>query len=254
MLAAGVGRRLYGEVNEELPKALLQFDGKTLIHRHIEILISCGIEELVLVVGHRSGDLLLEANRVAPPGFISSVYNTRYREGPKLSLVRGADEFYSGCTLVFMDADVLYHPNLMRQLVVSKFQNCFAMDRSFQSTNDFVKICLLENKIVDFGKNIDREHDTVGEWPGFFKMSPEIAAKIADAVHQSIMFGQEDGDYEEIFREVLFASKPDTFGIEDVTGIPWVEIDNKSDLEKAKNQTLSRINSYRKKNRSNLAE
>ena len=38
MLAAGLGRRLYGDENQELPKALLQFGGQTLIERHISIL------------------------------------------------------------------------------------------------------------------------------------------------------------------------------------------------------------------------
>ncbi|HEX9569237.1 MAG TPA: hypothetical protein VF987_06110, partial [Rhodospirillales bacterium] len=35
MLAAGVGRRLYGDENDNLPKALLEFDGHTLFERHV---------------------------------------------------------------------------------------------------------------------------------------------------------------------------------------------------------------------------
>ena len=49
MLAAGVARRLYGEENDNLPKALLEFEVKTLLARHIEILRQLGVDELVMV-------------------------------------------------------------------------------------------------------------------------------------------------------------------------------------------------------------
>ncbi|MBI3113176.1 MAG: NTP transferase domain-containing protein [Rhodospirillales bacterium] len=65
MLAAGVGRRLYGDENDNLPKALLEFDGKTLLERHVRILLDNGVDELVLVVGHRKEDLLAQAMK--PP-------------------------------------------------------------------------------------------------------------------------------------------------------------------------------------------
>ena len=51
MLAAGVGRRLYGNENDDLPKALLSFGGKSLFQRHIEILKDCAIEQLFWLLG-----------------------------------------------------------------------------------------------------------------------------------------------------------------------------------------------------------
>ncbi len=244
MLAAGLGRRLYGDENQELPKALLKFDGQTLLHRHIDTLVACGVVELTLVVGHRSEDVLEEAHRVAPDGFIKSVYNPRYREGPKISLAAGEAVLRSGRQVIFMDADVLYHPTLMERLVNSAHDTCFVMDREFQSTDDFVKVCLLENRLVDFGKQVGDTHDTVGEWPGFFKMSPEVAAAIADSVEGFIARGAEGGAYEEAFREVLADSTPGTFGVEDITGVPWVEIDFEGDLEKATTRIYPRIADY----------
>ena len=61
MLAAGVARRLYGEENDELPKALLRFDDQSLLQRHIELLQAYGVKELVMIVGHRQDDLIAEA-------------------------------------------------------------------------------------------------------------------------------------------------------------------------------------------------
>ena len=245
MLAAGVARRLYGDENEELPKALLTFDEQTLLHRHIDILHGLGVDELCLVVGHRKEDLLAEAERVAPAGFVSTLFNPRYLEGPKLSLATGEPVLRSGDDVIFMDADVLYHPELLRRLVCSENANCFIMDRQFQSTDDFVKVCLKDGRVVDFGKQIGETHDTIGEWPGFLKMSADVAGKVADSVLGFIARGDEEGAYEEAFREVLVGETPGTFGVEDITGTPWVEIDYPEDLTKATTKVFPRITSPR---------
>jgi len=244
MLAAGLGRRLYGDENAELPKALLKFDGQTLLQRHIETLVACGVDELVLVVGHRSDDILSEADRVAPADFVSSFFNPRYREGPRLSLAAGGDVMRSGDQILFMDADVLYHPHLMQRLINSEHENCFVMDREFQSTDAFVEVCLREGVIVDFGKQVTKQHDTIGEWPGFFKMAPSVAAGIADRVDAFIASGEIEGAYEEAFRDEMWAHAPGAFGVEDITGVPWVEIDSPTDLEKATSKVFPRITDF----------
>ncbi len=51
MLAAGVGTRLFGGDHSQPAKALLRFDGKSLLHRHIEILLENCVDRMVIVVG-----------------------------------------------------------------------------------------------------------------------------------------------------------------------------------------------------------
>ena len=241
MLAAGLARRLYGDENDNLPKALLSFGGESLLQRHIEILKACDVEELFLVVGHRSDDLLDEAQRIAPDGFVKSVFNPHYHEGPILSLACGGPALRSGNPVVFMDADVLYHPDILHRLVRSSHDTCFVFDREFQSTDDFVKVCLRAGQVVDFGKTLTREYDMVCEWPGFVKMAPDIAAKVADHADYIVTSGEIEGAYERAITAVLHSEPMGTFGCEDITGIPWVEIDYESDLKKAATQVIPRI-------------
>lgn len=241
MLAAGMGRRMFGDENQALPKSLLKFGGKTLIERHIEVLSSYGITSLTLVVGHRHEELLAEANRVAPAGFIHSVYNPRYREGPKYSMAKGADVLCSGEDVLMMDADVLYHPDLLKPLIQSNDPACFIFDREFQSTDDFVKVCLDGGRVVDFGKIVGEGYETVGEWPGFMKMSPAIGAQVVKANAGLIARGQDEGAYEDGICEVLKASPDGTFAHAEITGIPWVEIDYEPDLQKAEQKILPRL-------------
>lgn len=244
MLAAGMARRLYGDENYELPKALLRFQGQSLLQRHIELLQAYGFEQLTLIVGHRDDELLKEAETVARRGFIDSVYNPRYREGPILSLALGGDVLRSGADVLFMDADVLYHPLLLEKLVTSPHRNCMIFDRQFQSTDDFVKVCVEGDRVVEFGKGIARDDDGVGEWPGFLKINAATAAKVADAADQLIASRAIDGAYERAFCKVMESDPACAFGYEDVTGIPWIEIDYPEDLAKAEGRTFPRIAEY----------
>ena len=244
MLAAGLARRLYGDENTDLPKALLSFEGQSLLYRHIVTLRALGIEELLMVVGHRSEDVIAEAERIAPGRFIRFVYNPRYREGPILSLVCGAELLRSGSTVIFMDADVLYHPDVLQRLVQSQHGTCFVLDHEFQSTDDFVKVCLRKSQVVDFGKVLTRNYDTVCEWPGLMKISPEIAAKIADAADKIVASGKIEGAYERAICDVLHNEPLGAFGYEDISGVPWIEIDYESDINKAKSQIIPRISDF----------
>ena len=244
MLAAGISRRLYGDENDELPKALLRFDDQSLLQRHIELLQAYGVKELVMIVGHRQEDLIAEAGTVAHEGFVRPIFNPRYKEGPLLSMAKGIEVLRGGTDVLFMDADVLYHPLVLEKLITSPHRNCFIMDRQFQSTKDQVTVCLNSGEVVDFGKGLGDDFELFGEWPGFLKISPEIAAKVADRTQGFIDCDDIKGSYEQVFRQVLKGEPRGTFSIEDVTGIPWIEIDYPEDLEKANRKTFQRISEY----------
>ena len=63
-----------------------------------------------------------------------------------------------------------------------------------------------------------------------------MAAKIAAAAWRLVEAGRRQAIYEEAIREVVLAEPPDTFGITDITGLPWVEIDFPEDLEAARRE------------------
>lgn len=244
MLAAGVGRRLYGDENHEPPKALLKFDGKTLLEHHINILLALGVNELVVVVGHQRELLQAELARVAPDGFTRTILNPRFRESPIISLATAGEVMRSGEPVLFMDADVLYHSDLMQTLVKSPQQTCILMDRDFEPGAEPVKVCVRDGVLVDFGKQITEPYDTVGEWPGFLRMAPDIAVRIADRADEMVALDPPDFTYEEAMCYVLKNSPAGTFGFEDVTGIPWIEIDFPEDLERAQNEIRAKIAAY----------
>ena len=244
MLAAGVGRRLFGDGNDEPPKALLEFGGETLLRRHLGILTELGVDELIVVVGHRRDMIEAELARHAPPGFARTLYNPRYRESPILSLARAGEVLRSGAPVLFMDADVYYHPDLMRALINSRHPTCILLDRDFEPGAEPVKVCVREGSLVDFGKEITEAHDTVGEWPGFLRLAPDVAARVADRTDEMAKGDMPGFVYEQAFCEIMKESPAGTFGFEDVTGVPWIEIDFPEDVARAEAEIQKRIAAY----------
>jgi len=234
MLAAGLGTRLYGNGEDQPPKALLRFEDKTLLQRHVEILRACGIEELVLVLGYRKDEIEAELRAIGAGDFVRTYFNPDFRDGPVVSLWTVRDVLRSGSGILFMDADVLYPPLLIERLIASPHSTCLLFDGDIDVGEDPVRICIRDGKIVDFGKMIEGEFDAVGEWPGFMKMAPAIASRIADATARYVEAGDVGLAYEPAMRDVMRESAPGTFGFEDITEVPWIEIDFPSDLVRAR--------------------
>jgi len=241
MLAAGVGTRLYGESHAEPSKALLRFDGKSLLHRHIEILRDNGVDRLVLVVGYRKEELMAEVEALGARDYVRAIFNPEFEGGPVISLWTAREVLRGGDDILFMDADVLYHRRVLERLIRSPHANCFLLDRGLEPGEDPVRLCIRDGAPVDFGKNIEGTFDMVGEWPGFMRMSPAIAARVADATQAIIDDGRSHVTYEVAMRDVLVSEPPGTFAYEDITGLPWIEIDYPSDLLRAERTILPRL-------------
>ena len=73
MLAAGLGSRL-GQTSAEIgPKVLMQFGGKSLLERHIDICKAQGISELVLGVGFQHDKIQHEMDLIESEKFAALV-------------------------------------------------------------------------------------------------------------------------------------------------------------------------------------
>lgn len=239
MLAAGVGRRL--DMEDPPPKVLLRFGGLSLLARHLEILRHCGVDHVDLVIGHRAKEVEQEIAAVGATGHVRTRFNPDYRRGSIVSLWTLRDAFTCGEPLIFMDGDVLYDYRMMVSLIASRHENCFLMDRNIEPGEDPVKLCIRDGVLVDFHKRPQLVHDWWGEWIGFARFTPDIAARVAVAAQRYVDEDRLDEIYEEAFRDVLLRERPHTFGIEDVTGLPWVEIDFPEDLRRAEAEILPRL-------------
>ena len=241
MLAAGIGARLGSADTKHPPKVLLRFGGKSLLQFHIEILMRYGIDELVLGVGYRHQEIEHHIATLGAQDYVRTVFNEDYEAGNILTLWALRDELCSGEPVLLMDADVLYDEELVERLVNSRQQNCLLLDRAFEPGDEPVKVCVRDGEIIEFRKWLSAEFDFCGESVGFFKLSAEVARKIIVQTELYLGQGRRHEPYEETIRDVLLTSPRGTFAFEDITGVPWVEIDFAADIEHAKAEILPRI-------------
>ncbi len=242
ILAAGIGNRL-GESSANKPKSLLEFEGKSLLKRHIDILIANQIEELTIVTGYQSEMIETHLQDSALP--INFIYNDRFTEGSIISLNCAQEILFSEPEFILMDADVLYDPEMVKRLVNTEIENCLLLDRDFIPGDEPVKICVDKNgRINEFRKKVadDLEFDIQGESVGFFKFNKLIGTSLLGRISDYLSKGENDTPYEEAIRD-LIKTYPEQFGYEDVTGVAWIEIDFPEDIERATNEILPNINS-----------
>lgn len=235
ILAAGVGRRLGGSLpgHPHIPKAMLEFGGKSLLARHIGILRELGIASVTVVIGFAGGMIRDALTTLGGDPPVSIVVNPDFREGSVVSLWAGREVLRCGNPVILMDADVLYDRRLMERLIGTTRPDCLLVDREIEDGDEPVKVCMRDGRIVDFHKRPTEPHEWHGESVGFFRFTPETAAELAARAEDYVSNGRRAMEYEEPIRDMILASSADRFGFEDISGLPWTEIDFPEDVVKA---------------------
>ena len=235
MLAAGVGRRL----GHDKPKILLQFGGSTLLERHLAILAALGVRDVVMGIGHEA--LAIErALGALGQTDVSTVYNPDYEQGSILTLWRARAALTAGGPVLLMDGDVLYDRRVLEPLVETHHADCLLVDRDFEPGDEPVKVGVVGGAPADFGKTIDPALEAYGESVGFFRLSERTANALVETAGRMIEDGGNERPMEDAVAAVLRAADP-PFGLEDVTGLPWIEIDFPEDVERAETEILPKL-------------
>jgi choline kinase len=233
--AAGRGTRL----QSDRPKVLLEFGGRTLLEWHALRLSEAGVSEVVLVTGHLR-------NQIAEmlPGIcarydlaVRQIVNPRFPEGSVLSLKASLPEIENSSEpLLLMDADVFYPTGMLDRLIKSAHGTALLLDREFSAEDDDPMLVPIRNgRPIDFRKQWSGAADFVGESIGFFKIAPtDFPLLIKETEMRS--YGSACADsYDDVLRALVLAGR---FEYEDVTGLPWIEIDFPTDVVHARDQLV----------------
>ena len=242
ILAAGRGNRLAEFNPDGRPKCLLEFGGRSLLARQLEILFNLGIRHVTLVVGYEADSIIEHIGTLASRPEVAFLYNPAFEKGSVLSLLAAHETLDRGNSVLVLDADVLFHPQIMQTLIDSPKENCFLIDKDFAPGDEPVKIAVHQGQMVEFRKALPfkLEFDTLGESVGFFKFNGEMAAKISQTCSDYELEGLLDAPHEEVLRDVLLA-QPSEFACEDVSGLPWIEVDFPEDIERVVKEVLPEI-------------
>lgn len=122
ILAAGQGTRLK-KYTENLPKGMLEFDGKTIIERQIETYHRCGITEIIVVRG-------FAADKITYSG-VKYYENADYANTNMVeSLMAAKQEFDDDIVVSY--SDILFEESMLKGMMDSKDDFVVAVDENWQ--------------------------------------------------------------------------------------------------------------------------
>ena len=244
--AAGRSLRL-GNAFAEKQKILLDFGGKSILEWHAQRLIQVGIKRMVVVTGY-TREKVRETFTILHEQYgisILEVVNRDYKEGSVLSVHVSLSEILkaSGSVLI-MDGDVLYPTEILQRLVESKHPSALLIDRHYTTQDDDPVLVPVRNgRPFEFLKGWKGNADLVGESVGFFKIDSHDIPLFVEETRMRSVGERRKESYDEIIRALVLDGR---FGYEDVTGIPWAEIDFPEDVTDARNTVFPAILRYEK--------
>jgi L-glutamine-phosphate cytidylyltransferase len=232
ILAAGKGSRLE-PVSGDSVKCLVELGGMTLIERQVSYLQACGISQIAVVVGFQAERI----RRICGPE-LEYVENPIFAETNSLySLWLARHLFGSG--FVVMNSDVFFHPQLLRDLVTSEYEDAILVSSRNQTKygDEEMKVKIRGGQLLDISKTMDPD-EADGENVGIVKFGAIGASEVAKQLEKLIADGAKKSWAPRAFLEF---SKSRPLHAVSTRGFPWIEIDFPDDLQRAQDEILPQI-------------
>jgi choline kinase len=234
ILAAGKGSRLNGTIGDK-PKCLLRVGGKSLVERQIETLQAVGITDIAVVVGCQADSV-----RRTCGARITYVDNARFAQTNSLySLWLARTLLYDG--FVVMNCDVLFHPQMLSDLVTSRHEDALLIDYQHDDAAPYgeeeMKVRVRRGRVTEIAKTLPPE-TADGENVGVVKFGREGARLLVDLLDQRVAAGSLRDWAPRAFDDFARIRSLHTVG---TRGFPWTEIDFPEDYERAVREVLPAI-------------
>lgn len=232
ILAAGQGLRLLPHTRQT-PKCLLDLGGRTVLQNQLEVLRSAGIEEAVVVVGYHA-----EAVRRSVTGPARFVENPDYASTNSIYSLWLARRFLDRPCLV-MNGDVVFGSDVLQKLLDCPLPDVVVYDSQSGQDPEETKVRLAwHGRLVNIGKSIPASASQ-GEYLGLLRLSQGGARQLAQVLERMVGHGRVVSDWVPAAVRRMLHTRP-VFAA-DVAGRPWIEIDFREDLERARNEVYPRL-------------
>ena len=240
-IAAGEGLRLEN-ITKDLPKPLVDVNGKSIIERQISLLRKNNVNDIVVITGYKKEKFTFKN--------IEYVHNPNFREQEQTGSLMTARSKIVGDVLI-MFGDILFEEIILQQMLDSKGDIVIAVDKNWEKSyeerhdnpkSEADKVLIKDNKVIQISaKNIEVNDDNdVGELLGLIKLSMKGSKILIDQYeklenshigkfHDAVSFKK--AKFVDMLQELL--SSGIVITPVSIKG-KWCEIDTKHDLEIAK--------------------
>ena len=240
-IAAGEGLRLEN-VTKDLPKPLVDVNGKSILERQISLLRKNNVNDIVVITGYKKEKFTFKN--------IEYVHNPNFREQEQTGSLMVARSKIVGDVLI-MFGDILFDEIILQQMLDSKGDIVIAVDKNWEKSyeerhdnpkSEADKVLIKDDKVIQISaKNIEVNDDNyVGELLGLIKLSMKGSKILIDQYeklenshigkfHDAVSFKK--AKFVDMLQELL--SSGIVITPVSIKG-KWCEIDTKHDLEIAK--------------------
>ena len=228
ILAAGPGSRMLPHTQHR-PKCLMKIGGHPILHYQLAALRHSGIHDISIVVGYL-GDRIRE--HVTVP--VTFIENPEYSvTGSSYSLWLARE--FMGDGFVYLNSDLVFHPDMLRALLDAPEPNAVILDRQVHLTSDMQKAEMDGSRILRMGKHLAAE-TAAAEVVGPVKFGAAGASRIVAYLQRLVAQGDRNRWAYEVFG--LLAEELEFTGV-DNPGCFWAEVDTPSEALEA-NQRIPR--------------
>jgi choline kinase len=173
ILAAGSGTRL-DQHTQDIPKALLDINGKSILDRQILLLRKHGVNEIFVVTGYKKEKYVQKD--------VEYLFNPKYSETEQLaSMMVDRKKIFGDILIIF--GDIIFDCDILQQVLASNDDIVVAIDldwkKSYEERSDnpssFAdKVLINHQKIIQISAkeiSLEPKNGEVGEFLGIIKLS-----------------------------------------------------------------------------------
>lgn len=237
ILAAGQGKRLL-PLTAEVPKALLDIHGRTLIGRQIDAFAACGLKDFVVVTGY-GADVMEEAlAAIAGQRGISirTVFNPFYAVADNLASCWLVRHEMTG-DFIQVNGDNVFRADLVERLLAAPAAPVtVAVNRKDSYDTDDMKVMLDDGRLTEIGKMLPL--GTVdGEAIGFYIFRGAGVQAYAATLERAM---RDPSGLKQWFPSAVGTlAKTVDITTTPINGIRWCEVDFPADLQQARQLAAS---------------
>ena len=232
ILAAGQGSRLL-PLTQDMPKALLDIHGQTLIGRQMDAFATCGVRDFVVVTGFRP-DLMDEAlARIAARNGINvrTIYNPFYAVADNLASCWMAREEMDH-DFIQVNGDNVFRADLAQALLdADDAEIIAAIARKGSYDADDMKVIEHDQRLQRIGKELPL-HEVNAEALGFYVFRGAGVARYRAMLER--MIRAPEGLHQWFPAAIDRLAGETQVRTLDLTGLQWCEVDYPTDLALAR--------------------
>ncbi|WP_225402680.1 hypothetical protein [Escherichia coli] len=131
-------------------------------------------------------------------------------------------------SFILNNADLAISDDIIKRMVESDKPDLVSVDVGLFN-DESMKVTLKDNFISNIAKNISKDN-SYGCSIDFYKFSPSSSSIFFDEVERIVIKEKNKKDWTEVALQRLFMDGRLKFEALNISGLPWVEIDNYDDL------------------------